>query len=385
MVEAHAVVVAAGRGSRMEDGGPPKQYRLLAGLPVLVRALCTFESAAFISSVTLVVPPGDEERCREMLARYGIQKVTAVVPGGAERQDSVRAGLEALTPCELVAIHDAARPFLKPEHLEAVVRAAAVSGAAALAVRPRDTVKLAGGDGTFTTPPRDAVWLVQTPQVFRYEIITAAHRCAAAEGWRATDDTTLVEMMGYRVEMVPGDHLNFKITQPEDMRLAARLAETTVMRVGMGYDAHRLVAGRKLILGGVDIPYAEGLEGHSDADVLVHAVMDALLGAAGLGDIGQHFPDTDARYRGAASIMLLAFVRDLLRQHGYQPVNIDAVVVAERPKLAPYIAAMRANIARATGIGTAAVNVKATTTEGMGFTGRGEGIAAYAVAGLTML
>lgn len=378
-------MVAAGRGSRMGDNGPPKQYRLLAGLPVLIRSLRVFEAATFVTGITLVVPQGDEDRCREMLGRYGVQKVATVVGGGAERQDSVRAGLAKLPPCELVAIHDAARPFLKPGHLEAVVMAAASSGAATLAVRPRDTVKLAGGDGIWLTPPRDAVWLVQTPQVFRYEIITAAHRRAVAEGWRATDDTTLVEMMGYRVQMVEGDHMNFKITEPEDMRLAVRLTEADVVRVGIGYDVHRLVAGRRLVLGGVEVPYALGLEGHSDADVLVHAVMDALLGAAGLGDIGHHFPDTDARYRNASSIMLLACVVDLLRQHGYRPTHIDAVLVAEKPKMAPFIEAMRANIARAAGVAPAAVNIKATTTEGLGFTGRGEGIAAYVVTGLTVL
>lgn len=378
-------MVAAGRGSRMGDDGPPKQYRLLAGLPVLIRSLQVFEAAAFVTGITVVVPPGDEERCREMLDRHGVRKVAALVPGGAERQDSVRAGLEKVAPCELVAVHDAARPFLRPEHLEAVVKAAAASGAAALAVRPRDTVKVAGGNGLQMTPPREAVWLLQTPQVFRYEIITAAHRCAVAEGWRATDDTTLVEMMGHRVEMVEGDHMNFKITAPGDMLLAARLAEAYLVRVGMGYDVHPLVFGRKLVLGGVHIPYELGLSGHSDADVLVHAVMDALLGAAGLGDIGRHFPDTDARYRDASSIALLARVADLLREHGYRAAHIDAVLVAERPRLAPYTESMRANIGRAAGLAPAAVNIKATTTEGLGFTGKGEGIAAYAVAGLTVL
>ncbi|MGQ9497677.1 MAG: 2-C-methyl-D-erythritol 4-phosphate cytidylyltransferase [Desulfotomaculales bacterium] len=381
----HALVVAAGRGSRMGDDGPPKQYRLLAGLPVLIRSLQVFEAAAFVTGITVVVPPGDEDRCREMLDRYGVRKVAALVPGGAERQDSVRAGLEKVAPCELVAVHDAARPFLKPAHLEAVVKAAAATGAAALAVRPRDTVKVAAGNGDFVTPPREAVWLLQTPQVFRYGIITAAHRRAVAEGWRATDDITLVEMMGHRVEMVEGDHMNFKITAPGDMRLAARLTEAGLVRVGMGYDVHPLVFGRRLVLGGVQIPYELGLDGHSDADVLVHAVMDALLGAAGLGDIGRHFPDTDARYRDASSIALLARVAGLLREHGYRAAHIDAVLVAERPKLAPYIEDMRANIGRAAGIAPAAVNIKATTTEGLGFTGKGEGIAAYAVCGLAVL
>ncbi|MEW5761896.1 MAG: 2-C-methyl-D-erythritol 4-phosphate cytidylyltransferase [Bacillota bacterium] len=384
MVEAHALIVAAGRGSRMGGGGPPKQYRLLAGLPVLVRSLRVFEEAPFVSGVTVVVPPGDEAFCGEMLARHGVRKVTAVAAGGAERQDSVRAGLAKVPPRGLVAIHDAVRPFLRPADLEAVVRAAAATGAAALAVRPQDTVKVAGERG-YATHPRDAVWLLQTPQVFRYELIAAAHRRAAAEGWRATDDTTLVERLGHPVELVEGSPTNFKLTRPEDMLLAARLAAEPLARVGVGYDVHRLVPGRRLVLGGVVIPSELGLEGYSDADVLVHAVMDALLGAAGLGDIGRHFPDGDPCFRDASSLGLLERVAALLREHGFRPVNIDAVLVAERPRIAPYAEAMRLNIARAAGTDPAAVNIKGTTTEGLGFAGRGEGIAAYAVAGVTVL
>jgi len=363
--------------------GPRKQYRLLAGRPVLAHTLRVFEEADTVASVVLVVTPGDEEHCRrEIVEAYGCRKVAAVVPGGRERQDSVRRGLEALPPAPLVVIHDGVRPFVTPERIAAVVEAAAQHGAAVLAVPAKDTVKLGDPAGLVAeTLPRDRLWLVQTPQAFRREIILAAHERARAEGFTGTDDASLVERLGGRVALVPGDYANIKITTPEDLAFARVLTgETVNLRTGFGYDVHRLVENRPLILGGVNIPYGRGLLGHSDADVLTHAIMDALLGAAALGDIGQHFPDTDPRYEGASSLDLLAAVAGLLAESGFAVHNIDATIVAQAPKLAPHIPAMRANLARSLGIDPGRVSVKATTTEGLGFTGTGEGIAAHAVA-----
>lgn len=381
-VKANAVIVAAGAGSRMGDG-PRKQYRLLAGRPVLAYTLRAFEDTEMIGSIALVVTPGDEEWCRrDIVERCGCRKVAAVVPGGRERQESVRQGLEALPPAPLVVIHDGVRPFVTREQVEAVVEAAAEHGAATLAVPAKDTVKIGDAAGmAVETLPRERLWLVQTPQAFRRDVILSAHERARAEGFTGTDDASLVERLGGRVALVPGDYANIKITTPEDLTYARALTgEATSLRTGFGYDVHRLVEDRPLILGGVNISYPRGLLGHSDADVLTHAVMDALLGAAALGDIGQYFPDTDPRYEGASSLDLLAAVARLLADKGLTVNNIDATVVAQAPKLAPHIPAMRANLARVLGLNPDRVSVKATTTEGLGFTGTGEGIAAHAVA-----
>jgi len=382
LAEVGAVVVAAGRSSRM-GGGTPKQYRLLAGRPVLAHTLRIFEDAPEISFVVLVVAPGDEMWVRRKIVEvYGFRKCLSVVPGGAERQESVWAGLSALPPCDVVLIHDGVRPFVPKERLGSLIDAALAAGAATLAVPPKDTVKMARMPGpSRTTLPRDRLWLVQTPQAFRREVIVSAHREAAQKGFLGTDDTALVEMNGGEVALVPGDYANIKLTTPEDFVFAeALIGRVTGMRSGFGYDVHRLVEGRKLILGGVEVPYAKGLLGHSDADVLVHAVMDALLGAAALGDIGRHFPDSDPAYKGIASLELLKQVGGLLERAGFWVVNVDATLVAQAPRLAPFIPLMRENMARVLGIDISAVSVKATTTEGLGFTGTGEGMACYAVA-----
>ncbi|MFZ5900119.1 MAG: 2-C-methyl-D-erythritol 4-phosphate cytidylyltransferase [Bacillota bacterium] len=385
MAEVGAVIVAAGRSSRM--GGPtPKQYRLLAGRPVLAHTLRVFEDAPEISFVVLVVPPGDEARVRRMIVEgYGFRKCLSVVPGGAERQESVRAGLSALPPCDVVLIHDGVRPFVPGERLAGLIEAALAAGAATLAVPPKDTVKMARMPGlSRTTLPRDRLWLVQTPQAFRLEVIINAHKEAAQKGFVGTDDTALVEMSGGEVALVPGDYTNIKLTTPEDFVFAeAMMGRMTGMRSGFGYDVHRLAEGRKLVLGGVEVPYEKGLLGHSDADVLAHAVMDALLGAAALGDIGRHFPDSDPAYQGISSLELLKRVVGLLERAGFAVVNVDATVVAQAPRLAPFIPLMRENMARVLGVDVAVVSVKATTTEGLGFTGGGEGMAAYAVAGIS--
>lgn len=380
------MIVAAGRGSRMGEG-PRKQFRLLAGRPVLVHTLDVFEWSAVIRGVVLVAPPGEEDRVRgEIVARHGYRKVHAVVGGGAERQDSVWAGLRALPACEVVLIHDAVRPFVEDSLLAALTAAALRHGAAAPAVVPKDTVREAGaGDRAGATLAREALRLMQTPQAFRYDLIMAAHRRARETGFTGPDDTSLVERMGRPVVLVEGDYRNIKLTTPEDFLFARAQMGVPPVRTGLGYDVHRLVPGRELILGGVRVPFERGLLGHSDADVLTHAVIDALLGAAGRGDIGRHFPDADPAYAGVSSLDLLARVGAGLERRSFQIQNIDAVIMAEAPRLAPYLPRMQANIARVLNLSPEQVNLKATTTEGLGFTGTGAGMAAQAAVLLGVL
>lgn len=386
MAKAWAVIVAAGRSSRMGEG-PRKQFRLLAGRPVLAHTLDVFEQSALIGGLVLVVPPGDENRVRrEIVDGFGYRKVQAVVGGGAERQDSVRAGLEALPECDVVLIHDAVRPFVDERLLADLTAAALRHGAAAPAVVPKDTVREAGApEAAGPTLPRDRLRLMQTPQAFRYQLIMEAHRKARADGFVGTDDTALAEYIGRPVVLVEGDYRNLKLTTPEDFLFARALTGAPAIRTGIGYDAHRLVSGRRLILGGVTIPFERGLLGHSDADVLTHAVIDALLGAAGQGDIGRHFPDTDPAYAGVSSLDLLAGVGALLRDLSFQIQNVDAVIMARAPRLAPFLPRMRDNMARVLHLPPDRINLKATTTEGLGFTGTGAGMAAQAAALLLLV
>lgn len=396
---AGAVVVAAGQGRRM--GGVDKGFLPLGGRPVLFWSLSALSAVPEIREIVVVVAPGEEDAVAGRIAGGRFPKVAAVVPGGAERQFSVAAGLDALSPqIEIVAVHDGARPLVEPEAVrQALARLAAEDLAGvALGVPVKDTIKeLDEGGLVAGTPRRERLWAVQTPQVFRVAVLRQAHAEARASGVLATDDCALVERLGLPVALVPGDYRNLKVTTWDDLALAERLlakraggaeephasewrsGRCGAMRVGVGYDVHRLVEGRDLVLGGVRVPYEKGLLGHSDADVLTHALMDALLGAAGLGDIGQQFPDTDPAYAGADSLALLGRVGALVAGAGYRVHNADAVVIAERPKLAPHLPAMRERLAAALGCAPDAVGLKATTTEGLGFTGRGEGIAAQAV------
>jgi len=382
LVDSAAVVVAAGQSVRM-GGGPKKQFRLLGGLPVISRTLTVFEGIGRIQEVVLVVPPGEEDYCRqEIIEPGGYRKVGAVVPGGRHRQDSVWAGLQHLSsPPEVVVVHDGVRPLVRPGYIDAAIETAVVWGAAVVAVPAKDTVKTVDPAGLITqTLPREGVYLAQTPQAFRFELLLEAHRRARQEGFYGTDDAVLVERMGVPVKLVQGGDENIKITTPEDFAVArAIIGEGVPLRVGVGYDVHRLVLGRPLVLGGVEIPFEEGLEGHSDADVLCHAVMDALLGAAGAGDIGRHFPPAEEAYRGISSLVLLSRVRQEVALRGFAVVNVDAVIVAQRPRLAAFLDKMTLNVSRVIEIPQSLVNVKATTTEGLGFAGREEGIAAYAV------
>ena len=365
-----AIVVAAGASRRM--GFDKLSYRLPDGRTVLETSCAALAAHPAITQLVLVCG-GNRAACEAIAA--ACPKPCAVVQGGATRADSVRNGLAAATG-ELVAIHDAARPFVSESVITAALTAAAETGAAAPAVPVKDTVKVADPSGrVLDTPDRATLYAVQTPQCFRRALYTRALAAVTGEKARlVTDDCSLFELAGLPVRLTEGDYANYKITTKEDLQ------KEKTMRIGHGYDVHRLVEDRKLIMGGVEIPYEKGLLGHSDADVLLHAVMDAVLGAAALGDIGGMFPDGDERWRGADSLHLLEQVAARLAENGWEVGNVDATVLAQAPKLAPYIPEMRRRLANAMGIDAAQVSVKATTEEHLGFTGAGEGMACHAVA-----
>ena len=377
-----AVLLAAGNSTRM-GGSRSKVLEELGGRPALCRSLEVLDSCPLIGEICLVCR--EQDRADMLPLTSGLATPVRVVPGGAQRQDSVEQGVEALTgPWEYVAIHDGARPLVTDEVLAAVCRDAMAHGAATAAVPSKDTCKLADEAGfVAATPARDRLWAVQTPQAFSLALYREALGKARAAGQSYTDDCQLIEAAGGSVKLTMGDYRNIKLTTPEDL-LAARAylggeGGKKTVRIGYGYDVHRLVEGRKLILAGVEVPFEKGLLGHSDADVIAHAVADALLGAAALGDIGHLFPDTDPRYAGADSLKLLGEVCRLLREKGFRIGNIDATLLAQRPKIAPHIVQMRENLAAACGIAVDQVSVKATTEERLGFTGREEGMAASAV------
>ena len=374
------MVAAAGGSTRM---GQPKQHILLGKHPVLIHTLLALQQVEAVDEILLIARPEDIGTFAAQAAEAGVTKLTRIVAGGNTRQQSVANGLAALpTEATIVGIHDGARPLIDPDTVSAVIEVASECGAAAVAVPVKDTLKRTDEEGVIIdTPDRANLWRVQTPQVFDRAALCAAMEAAMAAGRDYTDDCQLMEAAGFSVRLVTGLDTNLKLTTPEDIRLAQALMakETTAMRIGHGYDVHRLVEGRDLILGGVKIEYEKGLLGHSDADVLTHAVMDALLGAAALGDIGKLFPDNDPAYKGADSIALLRRVVERVNEDGYKIGNIDATVLCQRPKLAPHIPQMREMIADACGVDVKYVSVKATTEEGLGFTGSGEGIAAHCV------
>ena len=373
-----AVIVAAGNSTRM---GQPKLLIDLMGQPVLAHTLRAFDRSSVDALVVV---------CREQdLAFFeplgnALTTPCRFVTGGDTRQQSVANGIAATDECTtLVAIADGARPLITPEEIDLVIQKAKQTDAAAAAVRVKDTIKQANAENIITaTPDRATLWQVQTPQVFSLPLYKEAMAAAEAAGLDLTDDCQLVEHTGAEVTLVETSYENLKITTPDDIPAAKAVLKQRGgcgMRIGHGYDVHRFADDRRLILGGVDIPFEKGLLGHSDADVLTHAVMDALCGAAVLGDIGGLFPDTDPAYKGADSIKLLEEVVRLVKEKGYTVENIDATVLCQRPKLKPFIPARRERLAAACGVTIDRINVKATTEEGLGFTGAMEGIAAHAV------
>ena len=390
------IIAAAGAGKRL-GLGKNKAFAVLGGLPLLVQCLRMVSNTG-LAEKTIVAVGADEIAMTERLLRdykkYFPALQTSVVAGGSERTDSVKNALAVAGSEGYIAVHDGARPFAGTDVFERTLKAAQKTGAAIAAVPVKNTIKVIDGGGcVVSTPQRSTLQAVQTPQIFKAELLQRAYSSENLKGAAVTDDASLVERLGVKVAVAEGSYENIKITTPEDLLLAEKICADRGMvmqteikipqfRVGTGYDVHRLTENRKLILCGVEVPYELGLDGHSDADVAVHALMDALLGAAGLGDIGKHFPDTDERFKGADSMKLLEHVLKLLKERCWHVNNADVTIIAQRPKLAGFIPAMRDNLAQAMNLEPDAVNVKATTTEKLGFTGRGEGIAAEAAVSL---
>lgn len=365
------VLVAAGSGQRF-GADTPKQFLTCAGRPVIRHA-----AEALARAGILIQPVGEAS---PIAAALGGLPHRPAVPGGATRQASVRAGLEALASeaPDIVLVHDAARPFIPLGTLEALAVALATNPGAIPAVPVADTLKRGEGGTIAATVDRTGLFRAQTPQAFRYPLLLALHR-TTPEG--ATDDASLLEAAGHAVALVPGHEDNIKITWPEDLtRMERILTPTLLPRVGTGYDVHILAENRKLILCGIEVPHERGLAGHSDADVGIHALCDAIYGALAEGDIGRHFPPSDMTYKDMDSAIFLRHAGDLVRAKGGTIANVDVTLICERPRIAPHAAAMMARLADLLGIEPGRVSVKATTTEKLGFTGRMEGIAAQAVA-----
>jgi 2-C-methyl-D-erythritol 4-phosphate cytidylyltransferase / 2-C-methyl-D-erythritol 2,4-cyclodiphosphate synthase len=366
-----AILVAAGSGSRFGTGAP-KQFLVIAGKPVIRHA-----AEALAAHVSLLQPVGDAEPIEAAL--QGVAGCLPVVQGGATRQDSVRAGLEALLAHEpdIVLIHDAARPIIPAGTIPALLAALRESPGAIPAAPVADTLKRVVRGVVTETVPRAGLFRAQTPQAFRFRTLFAAHR-AGLTG--ATDDASLLEAAGETVEVVPGSDDNIKLTYPEDLvRLERIMAVPLVPRVGTGFDVHAFVAGRPLVLCGVSVPNDRGLAGHSDADVGIHALCDAIYGALAEGDIGRHFPPGEAAWQDADSAGFLTHAAERIAARGGLLANADVTLICERPKITPHASAMIARLATLLGVGPGQISVKATTTERLGFTGRGEGIAAQAV------
>lgn len=372
-----ALIVAAGKGERL-GGGMPKQYRMLGGKPVLRWAVESLIGHPAVQSVRLVIGEGHQELAAAALRGLGVGEF---VEGGAERAYSVRAGLAAVAG-DAVLVHDAARPFCPPGVIDRLVASLEFHEGAAPVLPVGDTLARAT-DALGDPVDRAGLVRVQTPQAFRLDELKAAY-----ERWSGpppTDETTVVRAAGMQVAAVEGDPALEKLTLPRDFERAEQwLAGRLSPRTGMGFDVHAFAGEGPITLGGIEVPHSRGLAGHSDADVVLHAITDALLGAAGLGDIGQHFPPSDERWKGAASSIFLAHAADLLRSRGAMVDHVDCTVVAEAPKIGPHREAMRSRIAEILGLSVEQVSIKATTTEGLGFTGRREGIAAQAVASIRL-
>jgi 2-C-methyl-D-erythritol 4-phosphate cytidylyltransferase/2-C-methyl-D-erythritol 2,4-cyclodiphosphate synthase len=384
-----AMIVAAGRGTRAAGGRVlPKQYCRIGGQPMLARAIAAFVQDRAVSTVQVVIHPDDGSLYEEIAASFAARLLPAVA-GGARRQDSVRAGLEALTAHapDAVLIHDAARPFVESALIGRVIAALDAHAGALPCLEVTDTLKRSHDGRVAETVDRAGLWRAQTPQGFRFEAILAAHRAAAQDPTLAfTDDAAVAEWFGLDVALVEGSELNRKLTSAEDIKIAdERLRAETgygagTIRVATGYDVHAFGPGDGVVLCGVTIPFARRLVGHSDADVALHALTDALLGTIAAGDIGVHFPPSDARWRGAASAVFLKHAAELVAARGGSIVHADISLICEGPRIGPYRDQMRTRVAEMLGLSPDQVSIKATTNEGLGFIGRAEGIAAMATA-----
>ena len=375
-----AIIVAAGSSRRM---GRDKMLLALSEKSVIARTAEAFCAAEFIDEIIIVAGEQNILPFEKEMEKYLLSEKVRIIKGGESRGESSLLGIKAASG-EYVMIHDGARPLVTKSIIENTLAACIETGAAAAGVKSKDTIKEIFPDNTIkNTVPREYAVLIQTPQAFIRENIIEAYE---KFGFGETDDCALMEKLGKSVKIVEGSYENIKLTTDEDIATAEGILKkredikgAEKMRIGTGFDTHRLTEGRKLIIGGTEIPYEKGLLGHSDADVLIHAVIDALFGAAALGDIGSHFPDTDEKYRGVSSMLLLEQATRLVRESGYEIGNVDTTLIAQSPKMASYIMDMRENMARAMGVEVNLVSVKAKTNEKMGFTGRGEGIEARAV------
>lgn len=387
MTATSAVIPASGRGRRL-DRPYNKVFLPLAGKPMVARTLSVFQNCGAVGEIVLVVNEDELDQASDLVRDHALSKVTCITPGGIVRQDSVRNGLGQISPdSAMVIIHDAARPLVTEDIIIASIDAAAKSGAAIAAVPVIDTIKTSpDGRCVSGTPDRSQLYAVQTPQTFDRRLIESAYQRAYADGYVGTDDASLVERLGEPIAIVPGSYENIKVTTPPDVAtaeavLAARGgSQGPAVRIGHGYDVHRFAQGRPMFLGGVEFPGEEGLLGHSDADVMIHAVMDALLGAAGLPDIGRLFPDTDAAFKDIRSTELLRRVAARIAELGWRIGNVDATLIAERPKIAKRVPEMQRVMAESLGVSPSQVGVKASTAEGLGFVGEGLGIECHAVA-----
>ena len=384
-----AIIAAGGRGERL-GGRVAKPLRMIGDRTMLERSIESFDTSARIDEIVVVLPPDVISSPPPALAAFGTP--LRLVSGGGRRQDSVAAGFDVVTPtADVVVVHDAARPFCPVELIAKTVDAAFESGAAIAALPTRDTVKegrLEDGIGlrfVSATLERDRIFLAQTPQAFRLDVLREAVALGRG-GVEATDEAVLAERAGHRIRLVEGEPRNIKVTTAADLSFARDMATAATapppVRVGLGFDLHRLVDGRRLVLGGVHIPGDRGLHGHSDADAVCHAVTDAVLGAASAGDIGIHFPDDDDRWRDTSSVDLLRQARTIVRDRGFEVCNVDVVVVAEWPKIRGYINQMKQQLADALRVSPDQISVKGKTSEGVGAVGRGEAIAVHAIASL---
>lgn len=378
-----ALLVAAGMGSRA-GGGLPKQFRNVGGQSLLAHAIDALASHDGIDAIYLVVGSGQEAQARTLL---GNRRIAAIVQGADSRRGSVSAGLEAIEAaggCSRILVHDAARPFLTPAVVDRLFAALETHKGAIPALPVADTLVREDAGTMGESVSRDGLMRVQTPQAFDFSMLLAAHRAWDSQR-EATDDAQIMRFHGHDVMLVVGDERLEKLTYPHDFaRAEAQLAAARTVRVGMGYDVHRLTPGQELWLGGVLIPHDRGLAGHSDADVALHAIVDAILGALGDGDIGSHFPPSDPQWRGASSDRFLTYACDKVLARGGRIDHVDMTIICEAPKIGPHRDAMRERIAEILAVPIDRVSVKATTTERLGFTGRGEGIAAQAVATLSL-
>jgi len=376
-----AIIPAAGSGSRM-GLDHPKQYHFLVGVPILVHTVRVFAESSSVDRIVVVVPADRVEFTLDLMAEYNLATDTLqVIAGGRRRQDSVKAGLDLLDDVETVLVHDGARPLVTQKLIADCCKAVSKYGAAIAAVPVKDTLKKGDADNRIlSTVDRENLWQAQTPQAARLSLLMSAYEAAGDRD--VTDEASLLELAGTEVHLVEGSETNIKITRPDDLIIAEKImqqSKTPSMRIGHGYDAHQFAQDRDLVLGGVSIPHEMGLAGHSDADVLTHALCDAVLGALGAGDLGAHFPDSDKQFKNIYSILLLKQVVQLAVERNYVLSNADITVVCQKPKLAPFIEKMQEILAEACSVGHDQVNIKATTTEKMGFTGRMEGISCHAV------